>query len=74
MDEFTLAEYQRKMSAQVSREIIRQSQEHEQLMEEKAQKLWENAHKHLVDLLRNMDQDYSEACERGVRPLTSLSD
>ena len=74
MDEFTLAEYQRKMSAQVSREIIRQSQEHEQLMEEKAQKLWENAHKHLVDFLRNMDQDYSEACERGGRPLKSFSD
>jgi hypothetical protein len=74
MDEIALAEYQRKMSAQVCREIIRQSQEHEQIMEEKAQKLWENAHNQLVDFLRYLDQDYSEACERGGCPLKSFSD
>jgi hypothetical protein len=74
MDELALAEYQRRMSAQVCREIIRQSQEHEQEMETKAQKLWEYAHKQLVTFLRTMDMDYGEACDRGGRPLDSFRD
>src|SRR5690606_12228070 len=39
-----------------------------------AQKLWENAHKHLVALLRLLDQDYDESCEKATRPLESFSD
>jgi regulator of replication initiation timing len=43
-------------------------------MQANAQKLWENAHKHLVDLLRLLDQDYDESCEKATRPLESFSD
>jgi len=74
MDDRTLAEIQRRMSTQVCTEIIRQSREFEQMMETKFQKLWENAHKQLVFFLQTLDQDYSEACEKGKRPLESFSD
>ena len=43
-------------------------------MQTNAQKLWENAHKQLVALLRFLDQDYDEACEKANHPLESFSD
>jgi len=72
--DLTLEEFQRNQSTRISREIIRQSEEHEQKMQANAQKLWENAHKHLVALLRLLDQDYDESCEKATRPLESFSD
>jgi hypothetical protein len=72
--DLTLEEFQRNQSTRISREIIGQSEEHEQKMQANAQKLWENAHKHLVALLRLLDQDYDESCEKATRPLESFSD
>jgi len=43
-------------------------------MQTNAQKSWENAHKQLVALLRFLDQDYDESCEKATRPLESFSD
>ena len=74
MVDLTLEEFQRNQSNRISREIIGQSEEHEQKMQANAQKLWENAHKHLVALLRLLDQDYDESCEKATRPLESFSD
>ena len=74
MADLTLEEFQRNQSTRISREIIGQSEEHEQKMQANAQKLWENAHKHLVILLRFLDQDYDESCEKATRPLESFSD
>ena len=74
MVDLTLEEFQRNQSTRISREIIGQSEEHEQKMLANAQKLWENAHKHLVALLRLLDQDYDESCEKATRPLESFSD
>ena len=74
MVDLTLEEFQRNQSNRISREIIGQSEEHEQKMQANAQKLWENAHKHLVALLRFLDQDYDESCEKATRPLESFSD
>ena len=74
MVDLTLEEFQRNQSIRISREIIGQSEEHEQKMQANAQKLWENAHKHLVILLRFLDQDYDESCEKATRPLESFSD
>jgi hypothetical protein len=70
--DFTLEEYQRNQSIRISRDIIGQSEEHEQKMQTNAQKLWENAHKQLVALLRFLDQDYDESCEKATRPLEFL--
>jgi hypothetical protein len=72
--DLTLEEFQRNQSNRITREIIGQSEEHEQKMQANAQKLWENAHKHLVALLRLLDQDYDESCEKATRPLESFSD
>ena len=74
MVDLTLEEFQRNQSNRISREIIGQSEEHEQKMQANAQKLWENAHKYLVALLRLLDQDYDESCEKATRPLESFSD
>ena len=74
MVDLTLEEFQRNQSNRISREIIGQSEEHEQKMQANAQKLWENAHKQLVALLRLLDQDYDESCEKATRPLESFSD
>jgi hypothetical protein len=72
--DLTLEEFQRNQSIRISREIIGQSEEHEQKMQTNAQKSWENAHKQLVALLRFLDQDYDESCEKATRPLESFSD
>ncbi len=74
MVDFTLEEFQRNQSIRISRDIIGQSEEHEQKMQTNAQKLWENSHKQLVALLRFLDQDYDESCEKATRPLESFSD
>ena len=74
MVDLTLEEFQRNQSLRISRDIIGQSEEHEQKMQTNAQKLWENAHKQLVALLRFLDQDYDEACEKANHPLESFSD
>jgi hypothetical protein len=72
--DLTLEEFQRNQSHRISREIIAQSEEHEQKMQANTHKLWENAHKHLVALLRLLDQDYDESCEKASRPLESFCD
>lgn len=74
MVDFTLEEFQRNQSTRISRDIIGQSEEHEQKMQTNAQKSWENAHKQLVALLRLLDQDYDESCEKATRPLESFND
>lgn len=38
------------------------------------QKLWETAHQHLVTLLRFLDKDYDEACEKSNHPLDKFTD
>ncbi len=72
--DLSLEEFQRNQSIRISRDIIGQSEEHEQKMQTNAQKLWENAHKQLVALLRFLDQDYDESCEKANRPLESFND
>ena len=74
MVDLSLEEFQRNQSIRISRDIIGQSEEHEQKMQTNSQKLWENAHKQLVALLRFLDQDYDESCEKANRPLESFSD
>jgi len=72
--DLSLEDFQKYQSNQISRDIIGQSEAHEQKMQIEAQKLWVNAHQHLVTLLRFMDQDYDESCEKANRPLESFSD
>ena len=74
MAEISLEEFQRNQSVRISRDIIGQSEEHEQKMQTNWQKLWETAHQHLVSLLRFLDKDYDEACEKSNHPLDKFAD
>jgi len=74
MVDLSLEEFQRNQSIRISRDIIGQSEEHEQKMQTNSQKLWENAHKQLVALLRFLDQDYDESCEKANHPLEKFND
>ena len=74
MAEISLEEFQRNQSVRISRDIIGQSEEHEQKMQTNWQKTWETTHQHLVKLLRFLDQDYDEACEKSNHPLEKLAD
>jgi len=74
MAEISLEEFQRNQSVRISRDIIGQSEEHEQKMQTNWQKLWETAHQHLVTLLRFLDKDYDEACEKSNHPLEKFTD
>jgi regulator of replication initiation timing len=74
MVDLSLEEFQRNQSIRISRDIIGQSEEHEQKMQTNSQKLWENAHKQLVALLRLLDQDYDESCEKANHPLEKFND
>ena len=74
MAEISLEEFQRNQSVRISREIICPSEEHEQKMQTNWQKLWETAHQHLVTLLRFLDKDYDETCEKSNYPLDKFTD
>ena len=74
MVDLSLEEFQRNQSIRISRDIIGQSEEQEQKMQTNSQKLWENAHKQLVALLRFLDQDYDESCEKANHPLEKFND
>jgi hypothetical protein len=74
MAEISLEEFQRNQSVRISRDIIGQSEEHEQKMQTNWRKLWETAHQHLVTLLRFLDKDYDEACEKSNHPLDKFTD
>lgn len=74
MVDLTLEEFQRNQSERISREIIGQSDKHERQQQANWQKQWQTVHQHLVVLLRLLDKDYDEACEKSNHPLEKLSD
>ena len=74
MADYSVEKFQRNQSIQISKDIIGQSEEHEQKMQINAQSLWDNAHIQLVAILRFLDQEYDESCEKAHRPLRSFTD
>ena len=74
MAEVSLEEYQRSQSVRIAQDIIGQSEEQEQKMQSNWEKTWLKAHLHLVSLLRFLDKDYDDACEKSNHPLEKLAD
>lgn len=74
MDDYTLEEYQRRSANQISRDMIGQCEKQEQRVRTGVEKQWQTAHKHLVVLLRVLDQDFDEACEKSNTSLETFSD
>ena len=74
MVEISLEEFQRSQSVRIAQDIIEQSEEHEQKMQTNWEKSWLNSHQHLVALLRFLDKDFDEACEKSNHPLDKFED
>lgn len=74
MAERTVAEFQKDQAQQISRQVIRQCEEREQKMQASWQRQWDTAHGHLVAILRLLDQDFDEACEKTAHPLDKYND
>jgi hypothetical protein len=72
--EQSLESLQRGQSAQISQDIIRQSEAQNRKLQANAQQLWETAHCHLAAIVRQLDPDYDESCEKASRPLQTLDD
>jgi hypothetical protein len=72
--EVSLEEYQRSQSVRIAQDIIGQSEEQEQKMQSNWEKTWLKAHQHLVSLLRFLDKDYDDACDKSNHPLDRFSD
>jgi hypothetical protein len=70
----SLEEFQRNQARQISQDVIGQCEEREQKMQTSWRKQWEHAHQHLVALLRLLDQDFDESCEKSVHPLDDFQD
>jgi hypothetical protein len=73
MAEISLEEFQRNQSVRISRDIIGQSEEHEQKMQTNWQKTWETAHQHLVKLLRFWTRIMMRPAKNPITPWISLA-
>lgn len=73
MVDHSLEEFQQNQGQQISKAIIMQSEQQEQKMQVSWQKQYLVAHGYLVSLLRILDKDYDEACEKSNHPLESFS-
>jgi hypothetical protein len=72
--DLTIEEFQKNQARQISRQVIGQCEEHERLMQTNWQKQWETSHGYLVVILRLLDQDFDEACEKSAHPLERYND
>jgi hypothetical protein len=69
----SLEGFQQNQGQQISKAIIMQSEQQEQKMQASWQKQYLVAQGYLVNLLRILDKDYDEACEKSSHPLESFS-
>jgi hypothetical protein len=70
----SLEEFQRNQAHGISHEIIMQSGQNEQRMQANWREQWETAHGNLIALLRTLDKDYDESCEKSNHPLEDFTD
>ncbi len=73
MADGSLAQNQRWQSAHITREILRQSDEQEQMILDRARQANREAHLLLLDILRTLDPGLEEAQRSAGRELASLS-
>ena len=74
MADFTLENYHRKQAHKVTQSIMEQTEKQEQRIQQDGFVKWQQAHQYLVTILRELDQDYDEVCEKNNHPLASHSD
>ncbi len=59
-----LIAHQAEQANRISEEIVRQSLEHQMMLQENAERKWQKCHLYLVELLRCLDSDYFDACQK----------
>jgi len=70
----SLAEHQAEQANRISDEMARQSIEHQQALQVSAERKWKNAHKALVEIVRSLDPDYYDACQKSGHAIEAFED
>jgi hypothetical protein len=69
-----LAAHQSEQANRISDEIVRQSIEHQQALQANADRRWKTAHQALVQIVRSLDPDYFDACQKSGRSIEQFED
>lgn len=69
-----LAAHQSEQANRISDEVIRQSVEHQQTIQANAEQRWKKAHEALVQIVRNLDSDYYDACQKSGHSIECFDD
>ena len=69
-----LAAHQSEQANRISDEIVRQSLEHQQSLQANAERRWKTAHQALVQIVRSLDPDYYDACQKSGRAIEGFDD
>lgn len=70
----TLAEQQAAQANRISDEMTRQSIEHQQTLQASAEQKWKIAHQGLVEIVRSLDADYYDACQKSGHAIEGFDD
>ncbi len=69
-----LAAHQSEQANRISDEVIRQSVEHQQTIQANAEQRWKKAHEALVQVVRHLDADYFDACQKSGHAIVDFED
>jgi hypothetical protein len=69
-----LATHQSEQANRISDEVIRQSVEHQQTIQANAEQRWKKAHEALVQVVRHLDADYFDACQKSGHAIVDFED
>ena len=69
-----LATHQSEQADRISDEMIRQSIEHQQTIQASAEQRWKKAHEALGQIVRHLDSDYFDACQKSGHAIESFDD
>ena len=69
-----LATHQSAQADRISDEMIRQSIEHQQTIQASAEQRWKKAHEALGQIVRHLDSDYFDACQKSGHAIEGFDD
>ena len=69
-----LATHQSEQANRISDEMIRQSIEHQQTIQASAEQRWKKAHEALGQIVRHLDSDYFDACQKSGHAIEGFDD
>ena len=69
-----LATHQSEQANRISDEMVRQSIEHQQTIQASAEQRWKKAHEALGQIVRHLDSDYFDACQKSGHAIEGFDD